>query len=185
MDFKKNLLRALVLWMLLGLLMAPGVQRVTGVGLEASLEQRSTIENGQILYQTGQFLQAAKTWETAAEKLASLGDIQHQALVLSYLALTYQQLGQPDATTTMDQAVALITTQKQKSPLIFAQILNNQGQLQLSQGKPEIALISWQQSEKLYRETGDRTGVIGTQLNQARSLQALGFYLRARRIYNS
>jgi CHAT domain-containing protein len=148
---------------------------------QTSLQLDTQLENGKLLYQSGQFLQAANIWKTTAEKLASFGDIPKQALVLSYLSLTYQQLGQPEAPATMmAKAMDLITTEKQKLPFIFAQILNNQGQLQLSQGKPEVALLSWQQSEKLYREIGDRTGIIGTQLNQARALQALGFYLRAR-----
>jgi CHAT domain-containing protein len=81
----------------------------------------------------------------------------------------------------MNQAVTLITSQAlPQSKFILAQILNNQGQLQFGQGKPEAALETWKQSEIYYRELGDSTGEIGTQLNQARALQALGFYLRAR-----
>ncbi|HEY9606622.1 MAG TPA: CHAT domain-containing protein [Allocoleopsis sp.] len=140
------------------------------------------LQNGQAFYQAGQFLEAANVWKAAASSFQSQGDILNQALVLSYLSLTYQQLGQlQQAEATMNQAVALITNQTlPQSEFILAPILNNQGQLQFGQGKPEAALETWKKSETLYRELGDSTGEIGTQLNQARALQALGFYLRAR-----
>jgi CHAT domain-containing protein len=140
------------------------------------------LQDGQAFYQAGQFLEAANVWKAAASSFQSKGDSLNQALVLSYLSLTYQQLGQlQEAEATMNQAVALITNQTlPQSKFILAQIFNNQGQLQLTQGKPEAALDTWKKSETLYRELGDSTGEIGTQLNQARALQALGFYLRAR-----
>jgi len=140
------------------------------------------LQDGQAFYQTGQFLEAANVWKSAASSFQYRGDILNQALVLSYLSLTYQQIGQlQQAEATMNQAVALITNQTvPQSKFILAQILNNQGQLQFNQGQPEAALETWKKSEKLYRELGDSTGEIGTQLNQARALQALGFYLRAR-----
>jgi CHAT domain-containing protein len=140
------------------------------------------LQDGQAFYQTGQFLEAANVWKSAASSFQYRGDILNQALVLSYLSLTYQQLGQlQQAEATMNQAVTLITNQTlPQSKFILAQILNNQGQLQFNQGQPEAALETWKKSEKLYRELGDSTGEIGTQLNQARALQALGFYLRAR-----
>ena len=140
------------------------------------------LQDGQAFYQAGQFLEAANVWKAAASSFQSQGDSLNQALVLSYLSLTYQQLGQlQQAEATMNQAVALITNQTlPQSKFILAQILNNQGQLQFTQGQPEAALETWKKSETLYRELGDSTGEIGTQLNQARALQALGFYLRAR-----
>lgn len=183
---KKVLLR-FAFWILLGFLMVVGVQ-ATAISVSVPtgslpplevVKSETQLENGQILYQTGQFLQAVKVWQTAAAGFESQGDRQNQALVLSYLALTYQQLGQPEATATMDKAVGLMA-QKPQSSFIFAQILNNLGELQLNQGKAENALESWQKSEKLYREISDKIGEFGTQLNQARALQALGFYLRAR-----
>lgn len=61
-----------------------------------------------------------------------------------------------------------------------AQALNLQGQQQLEQGNPEAALQTWQQAETLYRAAGNATGTIGTQLNQVKALQTLGFYRRAK-----
>jgi len=140
------------------------------------------LQNGQRLYQQGQYSEAANVWQEAASEFKSQGDILNQGLVLSYLALAEQQLGQfPAAEARMNQALALITNQiLPQAQFILAQILNNQGQLQFNQAKLETALETWQKAEKLYRELGDSTGEIGTQLNQARALQGLGLYLRAR-----
>ncbi|MFB8787289.1 MAG: CHAT domain-containing protein [Potamolinea sp.] len=172
--------------------MAVGVHATTSnpnsPQISASIDTQ--LQNGQAFYQAGKFKEAAKVWTTAASSFQSQGDSLNQALVLSYLSLTYQQLGQrPQAEATINQAIALITNQTlPQSKFTLAQILNNQGQLQLTQGKPEAALETWKKAETLYRELSDseallqadRTGEIGTQINQARALQTLGFYLRAR-----
>ncbi len=65
------------------------------------------------------------------------------------------------------------------TPLEQAQTLNTQGKRQLEQGQPEIALKLWQQSETLYHQAGDAIGSLGSQLNQAKALQVLGFYRRS------
>lgn len=75
----------------------------------------------------------------------------------------------------------LQTLAQQFSPsLEYAQSLNLQGQQKLEQGDPQAALDSWLEAEKLYRQLGNASGAIGTQLNQAKALQSLGFYRRAR-----
>lgn len=146
----------------------------------ASTRQGDTqLQTGQAFYQAGQFLEATNVWKTAASEFQSQGDTRNQALVLSYLALAYQQLGQQEqAQTAINEAIALIS--RTSPSLIQAQILNNQGQLQLSLGQSETALKTWQEAQRLYQEIGDRTGEIGTQINQARALQILGFYRLAK-----
>jgi CHAT domain-containing protein len=137
---------------------------------------KTPVQTGQTLYQTGRFLEAVTVWQAEADRLQRSGDIPNYALILSYLALTYQQLGrQLQATQTLQRAIALPA-----SPRTRAQILNTQGQLYWMQGQPQAALEIWQQSEKQYQQVSDRTGTIGTQLNQAKALQSLGFYRRAR-----
>jgi CHAT domain-containing protein len=185
-----NLLLVFIVCTWLGFLMAVGVHAATHERSHLSFHSPQIIatkpdtqlQNGQRLYQAGQYLEAANVWKSSASNFESQGDILNQGLVLSYLALAYQQLGQfQEAETTMNQAVALLTHQTlPQSQFILAQSLNNQGQLQFNQGKSDIALETWKQAEKLYRELGDSTGEIGTQLNQARALQALGFYRRAK-----
>ena len=137
------------------------------------------LQKGQALYQAGQFLEATNAWKAAASEFQSQGDTLNQGLVLSYLSLAYQQLGQlQQAEAAMSEAISL--TSPTPPSLIRAQILNNQGQLQLSQEQAETALETWKKAERLYAELSDRVGEIGTQLNQARAWQVLGFYLRAR-----
>lgn len=58
--------------------------------------------------------------------------------------------------------------------------LIEQGEQQLQQGQPHAALMTWQQAEQGYRQSGDVRGTVGSQLNQARALQSLGFYRRAK-----
>jgi CHAT domain-containing protein len=60
--------------------------------------------------------------------------------------------------------------------------LNQQGIEQLSQGKDVQALESFQRAERLYQQTQDLTGTLGSQLNQARVLQSMGDYRRARKL---
>lgn len=67
--------------------------------------------------------------------------------------------------------------------LITAQNLNHEGNILFEQGKVEAALVKWQNSEQLYTKLGDTTGKIGTQLNQAKGWQSLGFYLRSHSIF--
>lgn len=46
-------------------------------------------------------------------------------------------------------------------------------------GQISEALTLWQQAERAYREQNDIDGILGSQINQARALQAAGFYKRA------
>ncbi len=171
--------------------MVLGVHAADGSSSPSPLAS-SILSDGQALYQAGQFLQAADVWRAAASDFQVKGDTLDRALVLSYLSLTYQHLGQlQQAEAAMAEAIAQIDTQtdtqtatqtlrQSNIKFVLAQILNNQGQLQFSQGQLETALETWRKSEALYRTQGDRVGEIGTRINQARAMQALGFYLRAR-----
>lgn len=79
-------------------------------------------------------------------------------------------------------SLPMVTAIAQQStvPLERAQRLNQQGQQQFEQGNPQAALEQWQQAERFYRKDNNQTGITGAQLNQARALQSLGFYRRAR-----
>jgi CHAT domain-containing protein len=65
------------------------------------------------------------------------------------------------------------------SSLSEAQRLQAQAQQFLDHGNPEGALKAWEQAEQLYRSLDRPTEVLGTQLNQAKAMQALGAYRRA------
>lgn len=141
------------------------------------------IQQGKKLYQAGQFSEAVTVWQKAAAMLEAQGDVPNQALTLSFVASAFEQLGQwTEATKAITQSLRLLANNKQQtsdSQLILAQILNTQGNLQLTQGEESDALKTWQQAEAAYQKAGDEVGILGSQINQARALQALGLYRRA------
>lgn len=143
------------------------------------------IQRGRSLYQAGQFTQAIALWQQANLQYQAEKDNLNQALVLSYLALAYQQLGNwPEATTAINTSLALLQTANaapQTSNLIFAQILNAQGNLQFTQGQVEAALLTWQRATALYTQVGDVHRVVGSLMNQAQAQQALGLFLQAQK----
>lgn len=66
--------------------------------------------------------------------------------------------------------------------LVYAQTLNRQGNHQLETGQAEAALETWRRAEAAYSAVGDKTGELGSQLNQVQALQTLGQYRRARNL---
>lgn len=145
----------------------------------SELVQRATTH-----YQEGQFLEASRLWEEAAtvygDRLLPL----EQAQTLTHLALAYHKLGRrPQAATAIAQSLDLL---QQVNPLpsrgvaIFAQTLNTRGILELAAGQNQVALETWKQAAITYDRAGDSLGKLGSQINQAQALQALGQYRRAR-----
>jgi CHAT domain-containing protein len=106
-----------------------------------------------------------------------------QAVTLSNLALTYQQLGNwPAANQAIAQSLDLLQAAPVTSRIrqsLLAQVLNVKGGLQLAQGQSEQALATWEQVATLYQALGDHVAVIRSRLNQAEALQTLGLYRRA------
>jgi tetratricopeptide (TPR) repeat protein len=140
------------------------------------------LERGKGLYQAGQFEEAAAVWQQASDALAARGDKLNQAMALSNLSLTEQQLGKWDqAKTAIGQSLNLLQSLP-KTPAqqpIFASTLDIQGQLQLATGQRSNALETWQQAAAIHKESGSPEGVIGSQMNQAQALQDLGLYPKA------
>ncbi len=142
------------------------------------------LQQGKNYYQAGQFSQAAKVWESALQNYENQGEIIKQIQTLNYLALTYKELGNiKQAQIFIDRSFNSLKSVKQlnnQSRLLLAQALNTQGTLQLLQGQTETALDTWKQAAATYEQTGDQTGKLISQINQAQSLQALGQYLRSK-----
>lgn len=146
--------------------------------------QQSWIQQGRQQYQSGQFYDAAESLEQAAQTYAAQGDDLNRAIALTYLALSYQQLGQlPLAQTSVEQGLALVppTGGSSVQQQVRAQALTAQGQIQLQSGQSEQALASWQQAQADYQRLGDRVGELGIQINQIQALRAVGFYRWAER----
>lgn len=141
----------------------------------------SLLQQGKKLYQNQQYSQAAGTLQQAIVLLSEQGDQLNQAIALSNLSLVWQQLGKwQEAEETLNQSLALISASSDpKKPLILAQILTIQGQLQLAKGQTENAIATWKQTAQLYTEAGDLLGTLQSQINQAAALQVLGLYRQA------
>jgi len=137
-------------------------------------------QQGRQLYQTGRFADAVSIWRRAASTFQGTGEPLGQAMVLSNLSLAYQQLGQWDeAETSIQQAIALLTSTSRSGRPILAQALDVQGQLYLSRGRAETAIETWRQAAEIYTQLEDNTRLTRNQINQAQALQTLGFYRQA------
>lgn len=147
-----------------------------------TLSSASTpLEQGRALYRSGQFEAAVTSWKTAAQQYQSQGDRINEATTWSYLSLAHQELNRwEQAQQAIEQSLTLLRTANPPADaIVWAQVLNTQASLQLHTGKTEAALETWQQAQKFYAQAGDKTGSLGSQINQAQALQSLGFYRRA------
>ncbi|MBW4669644.1 MAG: CHAT domain-containing protein [Cyanomargarita calcarea GSE-NOS-MK-12-04C] len=140
------------------------------------------LQQGLKLYQTQQYSKAIEVLQRAAEGFKIKGDSLNQAYSLNYLALAYQQLGLPQANKAIADSLASLAKNRINSKgylAVRAQALNIQGQVQLAQGQPEKAILSWKEATELYAQNRDNEGEIGSKINQAQALQTLGLYRRA------
>ena len=133
------------------------------------------------LYQQGNFQEATTVWQQAANQFANQGDRLNQAMALSNLSLTYQQLGLwEDATNTINQSLSLLTEKGENGEQkILASTLNIQGNLQREIGQPEAAVDTWKQAGDIFAKIGDRSLYQETEINRAKAWQDLGLYPRA------
>ncbi|MEO0406593.1 MAG: CHAT domain-containing protein [Cyanobacteria bacterium P01_A01_bin.135] len=143
---------------------------------------------GRRAYQDQRTDDAIAAWQAAAQGFGQRGDRLQKALTLSYLSMVYQGQGAwPEAEALVAQSLTQLRQWRSSGPdqslqalTIQGQVLNTQGALQFSQGDLTAALESWQQSERFYRQANDIQRLTGSLINQARALQALGYFLRAR-----
>jgi len=147
------------------------------------------VQQGREFYEAGQFSEAAKVWQEAAQAFQAEGNKLNQATALSFLSLAYQQLGQwNEAGVAISSSLQLLQdtglqSSKKDTPtntqLILAQALNTRGQLELAQGQAQKAIATWKQATTAYTQADDQIGIIGSLINQAQAMQALGLYRQA------
>ncbi|GBE94542.1 CHAT domain-containing protein [Nostoc cycadae] len=138
----------------------------------------SPLKQGKILYDAGRFTEAVQVLQQAAQAYKQTGDKVKLAITLSNLSLAYQQLSEfTEAQQAISESLKLL--EGRQNSQIFAQSLEIQGRLQLLMGKPEAALVSWQQTEKIYQQTHNDSGLVRSQINQAQAWRTQGFYRRA------
>ncbi|WP_334909555.1 CHAT domain-containing protein [Nostoc sp.] len=153
-------------------------------------QTRSLVEQGKILYDTGQFTEAVKVLQQAATVFRASKDELREAMTLSNLSLADQQLGLwVEAEEAIAQSLKLLQSEENTGTSsqrlqIIAQALDVQGQLQLSQGHAQTALTTWQKAANIYQQLGDRVTLTRNRINSAQALQALGLYLQANKTLN-
>ncbi|MBG1264661.1 CHAT domain-containing protein [Nostoc commune] len=145
---------------------------------------QSLVEQGKALYEAGLFTEALQVLEQAAIGFYNIGDKLNQAIVLSNLALIYQQLGkQTQAELAINQSLNLLKdldSSKDRAAII-AQSLDVQGKLQLAIGQTEIALSTWQKAADIYEQIDDKAALTRNRINSAQAMQALGLYRQAQK----
>lgn len=145
----------------------------------------SLLQQGISLYDAEQFSQATGVWQQASAAFVAQGDSLNQALALRYLSLAYQHLGEwSEAESAIANSLELLnysknTADPQAYSDVSAKVLNTQGRLQAVKGQWSEALETWKRATAAYKQAGNQTGMIGTLINQAEALQALGLSSQA------
>jgi CHAT domain-containing protein len=148
-----------------------------------SSQGRQLLQAGIGLYETERFSAAIPLWQQAVATLQAEADPLGQALALSNLSLTYQQLARwPEAEGAIAQSLAVLKPVTPATPsydAILAKALNTQGNLLWAQGQADLALKAWQAAARHYQSAGNLEGGVLAQINQVRALQDLGLNTRA------
>lgn len=147
-----------------------------------STQAMELVERGKRYYSAEQFQSAIKDLDEAVKIFETEKNTINQAIVLSNLSLAYQKLGQWDkAEETIKKSLALLNDNSENKvnndqQNIIASSLNIYGGLLYYQGKLNLALNTWQETEKIYQTLGKIEGVTYSQINQIKALQSLGNY---------
>ena len=158
--------------------------RLTNEGARLELVQAQPAEQqARDLYEGGQFATALSAWQRVLEQTQEKP--LQQAIALSNLSLTQQQLGQWAAaedgiTAALSQLERLAPSVEQQQ--VRAQALDIQGRLQFSRGQATAAIATWQQATETYRQLEDDYGLTRTDINQAQALRTLGHYRQAQAV---
>ena len=144
----------------------------------------SLVEQGQQRYQMGDYAAAAQLWENAAAEFGAIGDLFQQSQSLNYAAQAYEALGNWSASEGAITANLALwdedsTTLSPAHLQVLGQAWTIQGSLLLEQSQPQAALATFEQATESYQAADDETGLLRSQINQAKALQAHGFYRRA------
>ncbi|MGL5080969.1 MAG: CHAT domain-containing protein [Microcoleaceae cyanobacterium] len=163
---------------------SPAVQTVATATQTQTQTATQLLEQGRQLYTAGRLSEAKVAWQQAIQAFEREGDAVGQAWAWSYLSLVHQALGEWNAAeTVMTKSLGILNQPQYRGEInLLAQALTTQGQLYRAQGKTSEALESWEQAEQAYRQAEDKVGTLGSQINQAQALRALGLYRRSRKL---
>ncbi|HEY9878647.1 MAG TPA: tetratricopeptide repeat protein, partial [Leptolyngbyaceae cyanobacterium] len=189
-------LRKKLLYLLLGLLSLLSVLTLSGlpaavatetvpIALTQGIAQNPSAlaEQGQMHYEAGDYEAAVRAWQQAIALLDTAREKLEQARILSNLSLAYQQLGRWDeAQVAISQSLAVLSSSGETSAhqqAVLGQAWAARGALAQAQSRPEEAVEAFETAETFYRAANDTAGILRSQVNQARALQAGGYYRRA------
>ena len=150
--------------------------------IQSQQNARSLAKQAKELYKNGNFPEASKLWQQTAAAFADSGERLNQAMALSNLSLTYQQLGQwKEAQQTVNQSLEILENEpkEQEQAKVLAQTLDIQGRLQRQRGAAAKAIDTWQQAHRIYVQFNEPSKAAQNTLNQAQVMQDLGLYTRA------
>ncbi len=149
--------------------------------LAVATDPASLLQQGKVLYNTGNFAKAVEVLKQAVQTYKQQGESLRLAATLSNLSLAYQQLGAwSQAQQAITESLDLLKGEDGNQNLqIFAQSLDIQGRLQLTMGHSEAALATWRQTEKIYKQLDNKSGVVRSLINQAQAWRTQGFYPRS------
>ncbi|BAY64597.1 tetratricopeptide TPR_2 repeat protein [Calothrix brevissima NIES-22] len=146
---------------------------------QSKLDGQQLLQQGKSYYHKGQYQEAIKYLKQALPIFQDSNDALKQAITLSNLSLTYQQLADWEQAQKSIEGSLRILENNPKYRKLYAQSLDIQGRLWYLRGQAEVALKSLQQSTAIYQQLGDEAGRIGSLINQAQALQSLGLYQQA------
>lgn len=172
--FQKKWLITWILLFSLSFITPPVIAQIT-TGIEAAKE-------GANYYQLQDYQKAVEYWQEAADKFSQAGDKTNQVIALSNLSLTYQKISEWDeAKTTIDKSLEILANQPEtlENQNLLAQTIDIKGKYYQSKGEYENALEIWQKSADIYTELDNQEKLSKNLINQAESLQYLGFNPRA------
>ena len=155
------------------------------VSAEVAISQATGMElagKARSLYTSKDYQGAVAVWQKAAKTFAQQEDPLNQAMALSNLSLTYQQLGKWQPGKESIKSSLAILDQQTDSPELLTVLASSreiQGRLQMAVGEAESALDSWQEATEIYTKIEDRNGITRSQINQAQVMQNLGLYPKA------
>ncbi|MDQ2100000.1 MAG: CHAT domain-containing protein [Tychonema bourrellyi B0820] len=155
----------------------------TGIGNESRSPQ--AWENlARTSYAAGEFAEAAKYWRQAVAGFEVGGDWLNQAIALSNLSLTYQQLGRwEEANSAIGKSRSLLPQESRVKSLVelkaIGQILDIQSNGEWEQGQINLALQTGKQATNIYVKLKDNLGWKRSLIAQVKTLQELGLYQQA------
>ena len=133
-------------------------------------------------YLSADYQQAYQFWQQALALYQEDRDIVGVAKVLSSIALTNHQLGNStQAQLKITQSRKLLEANSTNADVdnALAQVLNNQGIIELALGNLESAIASWEKAIAIYQKSHNQLGVTRAQLNQAQGFASAGLYQRS------